>query len=168
MHLPLSNDCCAHSYECCHALSPLLHEERRYEQHVIEGFREWLRERFGSAEAVNKAFGLYHWSYAAVTRNDFGDGHAWYIGRLMDKAELSKYVAMACEEAGIKVPQLKHPVVIREACNERGTNLHFIFNYSSEPAEIPSPYSGTDILTGEALCEGSRINVPDWGVRIIR
>ncbi|WP_022909442.1 beta-galactosidase [Aestuariimicrobium kwangyangense] len=31
--------------------------------HVIEGFREWLRGRYGTVEALNEAWGLVYWSH---------------------------------------------------------------------------------------------------------
>ena len=40
-------------------------ETKHYGVHtprVLEGFRDWLRSRFETPEALNRAFGLYHWS----------------------------------------------------------------------------------------------------------
>lgn len=40
---------------------------------VIAGFREWLQDRFGNIEEVNRAFCLYHWSNSATSFEELPD-----------------------------------------------------------------------------------------------
>lgn len=120
-----------------------------------------------TAEAVVMHTGKYWKEYAAVTRNGFGKGHAWYVGKMMDKESLKKYVIRACSDAGIDISGITFPIICREAVNSAGDRLHFIFNYSSEAREVKMPVSGFDVLTGETLNEGNSCTINDWGVMII-
>lgn len=42
-------------------------------ERVREGFRDWLKDRFGTIEAVNRAFVLNHWSQSVVSFEDLPD-----------------------------------------------------------------------------------------------
>ena len=45
-----------------------VHNER-----IVQGFRTWLKERFGSIEAVNDAYLLYHWSNSVTSFEELPD-----------------------------------------------------------------------------------------------
>ena len=51
-------------------------ETKHYYMHsdrVICGFREWLRKRFGTIEALNNAYGLNHWSNSVASFEELPD-----------------------------------------------------------------------------------------------
>ncbi|MBQ6582594.1 MAG: Beta-galactosidase C-terminal domain, partial [Mogibacterium sp.] len=121
-----------------------------------------------TAEILEYQEGKYWSRYAAVTRNRFGSGHAWYIGKMMDSNALKKYLSGACEDAGIPVPELRWPVVCRYNQGSDGNRYCFLLNYTTDGITVPSPVSGTDILTGESVTAGNSVSLDDWGVRVIR
>lgn len=45
-----------------------MHNER-----VVEGFRNWLRERFDTIEDLNEAYGLHHWSNSVASFEELPD-----------------------------------------------------------------------------------------------
>ena len=51
-------------------------ETKHYGVHtprVVAGFRDWLRRRFGTIQALNDAYGLYHWSNSAASFEELPD-----------------------------------------------------------------------------------------------
>lgn len=120
-----------------------------------------------TAEVIEHHTGKYWGCFSAVTRNDFGDGHAWYIGKMTDSDDLRKYITAAATDAGIEIPELQWPVVCRYNEATDGSRHCFLLNYSSEDVMIESPVTGTDILTGESITGDDDIRLKDWGVSII-
>ena len=121
-----------------------------------------------SAGTVSGYTNKYLSGYASVTRNDFGSGHAWYIGAVPEEDSLKEYVRKACADAGIEIPDSTMPISIKKALTGDGDEICFIFNYSSEEQTLASPVSGTDILTGTDFAEGELITLSDWGVAVLK
>ena len=120
-----------------------------------------------TAETVARYDHQYWGEYAAVTRNGFGKGHAWYVGAMVTKETLQKYLLGAVADAGIEVSSLRYPLILRSGVTSEGETIQFLLNYSSEPLSIPSQWSGTDLLSGTIYTPGQEITLPDWGVQII-
>ena len=80
---------------------------------------------------------------------------------------MQKYLLGAVADAVIEVPSLRYPLIMRSAVTSEGETIRFLLNYSSEPLNIPSQWSGTDLLSGTAYTPGQEISLPDWGVQII-
>ena len=91
-------------------------------------------------------------AYAAVTRNGFGKGAAYYVGCYTSKAFLKEIYRQAAGDAGIPVPALQWPVTVRSGRTPDGRTLHFFLHYSEETRQISCPYPRVrDVLTGEEL-----------------
>ena len=111
----------------------------------------------------------YWGSYAALTRNSFGKGHAWYLGTMVPEDKLQEYLLEAAADAGI-LPEtdLRFPLICRNAADKDGGSIHFLFNYSSEDQSIACPWNGEDLLTGKQFARGQSLSLPDWGVVILK
>lgn len=111
----------------------------------------------------------YFGRFAAVTKNAFGRGAAYYIGCFTEKDVLRAVFRDAIRGAGAAPDTgAKWPVVVRSGENEAGRAVHYILNYSGESAAFVCPYeSATDILSGAAYKKGSPIPLGDWGVCIL-
>lgn len=130
-------------------------------EHWIELLRPDTAETVASYEHK-------YWSlYAAVTRNDFGKGHAWYVGTMVDINILKLYVLRAARDAGVEIPVFRFPVVVRSGVNAAGKTLWFIMNYSDEPISVPAPQRGEDLLSGASYQPGDSISLADWGVCVL-
>lgn len=44
-----------------------------HNEHIVQGFRDWLKARFGTVEAVNAAYLLYHWSSSVSSFDELPD-----------------------------------------------------------------------------------------------
>ena len=130
--------------------------------------QHWIELLRPDTAGIVAAYEHPYWGqYAAVTRNDFGQGHAWYVGTMVEMETLKKYLRQAADDAGIAVPELRFPIVMRSGVNAAGKTLRFILNYSSKPVTVPAPQRGADLLTGTFYQAGERISLPDWGVCIL-
>lgn len=111
----------------------------------------------------------YNWKgYAAITRNRYGKGMAYYLGCMTDNATLQNVVKSALGDAGVKLSSYGYPVIVREGTNDLGKTVRYFLNYSAKEQSVVYKYSdGEDVLTGETIKEESQLIIPAWDVRIV-
>lgn len=120
-----------------------------------------------TAEVLASYEHRYWGKYAAVTRNLYGKGYAYYLGTYPEKEQLKKYLFSAAEDAGVKVPAQRWPVIIRSG-TASGKKLHYILHYSEICREIDCPYGKvTELLSGKVYEKGEKIPLKDWDVKIL-
>nr|WP_286132075.1 beta-galactosidase [Clavibacter michiganensis] len=134
------------------------------------------RLRLEGAEAVSAFTNGPVPGVAAVTRNAFGDGVAWYLATALDEESLATTLVRAARDAGVAVTA-GHPagVEIVRRVGESGSWV-FIINHTNAAFEYRT--QGTEILTGaeigvpaSATNETARIgtlDVPAGTVRVVR
>jgi len=134
------------------------------------------RLRLEGAEAVSVFTNGPVPGVAAVTRNAFGDGVAWYLATALDEESLAATLVRAAGDAGVAVTA-GHPagVEIVRRVGESGSWV-FIINHTNAAFEYRT--QGTEILTGaeigvpaSATNETARIgtlDVPAGTVRVVR
>ncbi len=112
----------------------------------------------------------YNWDgYAAITRNHYKKGYAYYIGCMTGQELLRRIFIRALDDAGIN-NSVKDgfPVIIRKGINQFGKSVWFYLNYSEKKqTALYRGSDGRDILTGESVRQANSISVPAWGVKII-
>lgn len=114
----------------------------------------------------------YWGKYAGITRNQYGEGTAYYIGCYTEKEVLKGVYHKAASDAGMENTALENglewPVTVRNGKNKADKQVHYVLHYSEETREITCPYeSAEDVLTGEKYQKGSRIVLNDWDVKIL-
>ncbi len=111
----------------------------------------------------------YNWKgYAAITRNKYGMGIAYYLGCMTDNATLQNVIKAALGDAGVKLSGYEYPVIVREGTNDFGKTVRYFLNYSAEEQSVAYKYSdGEDVLTGETIKAESLLIIPAWDVRIV-
>lgn len=109
----------------------------------------------------------YWGRYAAVTKNHFGKGTAWYLGTMLASEKLKEYLLAAANDAGISAPLYRWPVIIRSGISKDGKGIHFLLNYSDQDVEISSEWKGTEILSGHFLEKEEKIMLPEWGAVVV-
>lgn len=118
---------------------------------------------------VLASYDHYNWGkYAAVTKNRFGKGCAYYLGCMTGKEILEKVLQDALQEAKAEIPGERFPLIVRNGKNDLGKNVRFYLNYSAEEqtalCNIPS---GRDLIEGTEVKEGDMLTIGPWGVRIV-
>lgn len=116
-------------------------------------------------------FGYEHpyWSrYAAVTRNRFGSGCAYYLGCLPADKTIKAVLKRAAADAGVEAAPYEWPVIVRRGTNSLGRKVVYVLNYSEEPVSVGNTFGGcTDLLTGKRYGSGEEIALSDWGVAVL-
>ncbi len=121
-----------------------------------------------SAEVLAR-YDHYNWGeYAAITRNRYGKGTAYYLGCMTDGAVLSSVLDDALSAAGVEAPESAAPVIVRKGRNRDGKTVRFYLNYSPEEKAVPYRYGdGADLFTGEAVRGGDTLHIGPWDLKIV-
>ncbi len=103
--------------------------------------------------------------YAAVTRNEYGKGKAYYIGCMTSERVLRNIFKRALTDAKVPYPEdISFPVIVRKGINDFGKKICFYLNYSAGEQVVSLPGTGIDLLTQEKV-QGT-MTIPAWGVRV--
>ncbi len=71
----------------------------------------------------------YNWKdYAAITRNKYGEGTAYYLGCMTDDNTLCKVIKGALGSAGVELSGYSYPVIVREGTNDFGKTVRYFLN----------------------------------------
>ena len=108
--------------------------------------------------------------YAAVTRNRFGAGEVTYIGFMPSDALAEKILENCVRNAGLWGEQqsLHYPTVVRSGTLNNGHPVHYVLNYSAQPAKVRYAFgAGTDLLTGNKVAKAGSLALAPWGVAIV-
>ena len=134
------------------------------------------RLRLEGAEAVSVFTNGPVPGVAAVTRNAFGDGVAWYLATALDEESLATTLVRAARDAGVAVTA-GHPAGV-EIVRRVGESGSWVFIINHTNAAFDYRTQGTEILTGaeiglpaSATNETARIgtlDVPAGTVRVVR
>lgn len=113
----------------------------------------------------------YWGSYAGITHNAYGKGHAYYIGCYTDKEILKSVYRRAVCDAGLASAEMQFswPVIIRSGVNQDGAPVHYILHYSENQETITCPYANVeDLLTGKLYEKEEEITLKDWDVLVLK
>lgn len=111
----------------------------------------------------------YNWKdYAAITRNHYGKGQAVYIGCMTDEEILKSVYKAVLPEAGVEIPEYHYPIIVRKGLNDLGKTVCYFLNYSGMELEMPYDYkNGIELLENTAVENGTALQMPAWGVKIV-
>lgn len=111
----------------------------------------------------------YNWKdYAAITRNRYGKGQAVYIGCMTDEETLKSVYKAVLPEAGVEIPEYHYPIIVRKGLNDLGKTVCYFLNYSGMELEMPYDYkNGIELLENTAVENGTALQMPAWGVKIV-
>ncbi len=102
----------------------------------------------------------------AITRNQFGHGHAVYVGPDLAAPDLSRVLQTTASAAGIK-PLLTTPPGVELTVRKAGGNRWIIaLNHQAETQEISLPADHRDVLAQQAI-RGS-VKLPGYGVLVLQ
>jgi len=122
-----------------------------------------------SAEVVALYDHPFFGKYPAITTNRFGKGTLTYLGTNLTVPLYEALFRREIENAGISDPamQLHYPLIVKSGTNDLGKQVHYFFNYSSEPHQFAYPFAkGKDLLTGADYSRGQMATLDSWDVLI--
>lgn len=111
----------------------------------------------------------YNWKdYAAITRNHYGKGQAVYIGCMTDEETLKSVYKAVLPEADVEIPEYHYQIIVRKGLNDLGKTVCYFLNYSGMELEMPYDYkNGIELLENTAVENGTALQMPAWGVKIV-
>ena len=108
--------------------------------------------------------------YAALVKNTYGEGCAYYAGCTFDKDILKKVLKDALDEQGILPNEGSEgfPVIIRKGINQLGKKITYIFNYSDKEQSALCPEGvHVNLFTEKEIVSGEKIELKKWDVVIL-
>lgn len=138
-------------------------------QVTVAGFpAKWWMEFLVPDTAQTMSFYEHpYWSrYAAVTKNRFGRGLAYYIGTYLEKDGMKTLLRQILKENGLLTADAEFPFIMKKATNEKGGHLLFLLNFSAQERLIPFPLMGKTLLTGDLVRRKKGLVLPSWGAAV--
>ena len=120
------------------------------------------------AEALSVYEEDFYAQMPAITKNQFGDGRAYYVATRSSEEFYQTLMADICEECGVEsllAPQENLEVTMRR--NENGRFL-FLLNHADREQETVIKEAGCGLLEKQEYAAGDVVSVPAKGVQIIR
>lgn len=132
----------------------------------VEVYAELLENK--NAEVLASYQHKYWSQYAAVTKNNYKKGYAYYYGAKTPSSLLEIFLKGALKEAKIDLYNYQFPIIIRSGENSKGKKVHYIFNYSSEDWIIKNPFGDSvDLISKKSYFKGGKIEIADWDFAIL-
>ncbi|MEU8663066.1 beta-galactosidase [Actinoplanes philippinensis] len=101
------------------------------------------------AEVVGTYRADFYAGTAAVTRNTYGDGHAWYVGAGLSPDGVTHVIREVLTRHGLLGPCAALPdVETAVRVTPDGERLMFVLNHGTSPVDLPDACAGTDLLSG--------------------
>lgn len=107
--------------------------------------------------------------WPAITENHYGSGTLTYEGTLLSDELQAKIVGDVLHASGIADSSLPGAprVRVKSGTNDAGHRVHYLLNYSSEPAKtVYRMGAAKDLLTGRSLTPGQALTIGAWDVVI--
>jgi len=128
-------------------------------------YADWITP--AGAEVLFRYDEDYLSPYAAVTRNTFGDGIAYYVGTICEERSfydtlISEALKKASVESVVVSPE-NVEVGIRQ---KDGDRYVFLVNHGQEPATVGLPFEGEELLTNIRVADSITLN--GHGIAVIK
>lgn len=116
------------------------------------------------AKYIHPAWG----NYAAVTKNSYGRGMAFYLGCFFDDNTMDVLLKHIYECCGFSLPALQFPIIVKRGLNEEGRQITYYFNYSGDTQTIAyEGLEGLSLLDEKVVRTNDCLTLSPWGVAII-
>lgn len=130
---------------------------------------EWMELlEVTTAESLASYKHKYWGKYSAITKNNYNQGVAYYVGCYVDGTILTaliKYIIK--EEKIIDLADISFPIIVKSALNQEQKMIHFYFNYSDEEQSFSyTKNSGIELLGEKKVSNNEKIKIEPWGVKI--
>lgn len=139
--------------------------------HATDFGQYWGELLTDETAEVLASYDHIHWGkYAAITRNKFGAGTAYYCGTYPSLSLLKKIIISAFKEAGLSNSNQEYsfPLIVRNGKNRNEEDVHYFLNYSAEPIEFEYFFNdGRQLLTNLDVDQGMKMKIAAWDFTII-
>ncbi len=121
----------------------------------------------GDAEVLARYAHPHYGGWAAVTRHRFGEGAAYAVGTLPDRALTARILADAAPAPRVSSPLRSRPEVVtaHSLSGPRG-RVWIVHNWSPDAVEVAVARPVTDVLGGVSCAAGETVRLGPWGVAV--
>ncbi len=105
--------------------------------------------------------------YAAITKNSYGKGTAFYIGTLVPETVLKEILSNAAQCADIELCEESYPLIVRKGFNQYGKELTYVLNFSEKEETYTLKENAQDLLSGVRFEKGQTVRLEETGVLIL-
>ncbi|MDQ0112353.1 beta-galactosidase [Paenibacillus harenae] len=130
-----------------------------------DSFNDVLLPEADTVEVLARYASDHYAGKPAVTRNRLGEGEAWYFGAVFNDAAADQIIDLI----GLESPAqewLQLPMQVELAIREGESGpLHFLLNYSEQPAVVTIGQPKTDLLTGQQV--SGEVTIEGFGVVLL-
>jgi beta-galactosidase len=105
--------------------------------------------------------------HPAVTRHDFGQGLAIYVGTRLDELAMARLIRSACADASVE-PDIDVPAGVEAVRRHvRRSSILFLLNHREVSVDVPVTDAGTNLLDGSQVHAGL-LRLGPYGAAVIR
>ncbi len=126
---------------------------------------EWVETQAGT-EIVGEYLTGELAGRPAVTRNEYGDGSAWYVSAVLEEAGLQAILREVLAEAGLRAREavdLDLEIVTR---TDGDTDFVFVLNHGRRDIAVDIAAGALDLLTGDVVDEN--LTLPRFGAAVLQ
>lgn len=118
-----------------------------------------------TAEVLANYRGEFYQDTPVITCNDYGKGHAFYVGTHLDTRGMARFFDEVLRKVGITSEAWPEHVEVATRKNQQGT-FKFVMNHQEAPQKVNLNFSGEDLLTKKNLT--GEVTLPSYGVFIVK
>ena len=120
------------------------------------------------AETVGSYGADFYAGTPAVTRNDYGAGHGWYVAAGLDQRGVSWVMrqVLAGQDVALRYPDVQDLETAVRVTPD-GRRALFLLNHRAEAIEVRAECAGADLLTGTRVEAGDVVKIEARGVILL-
>ncbi len=120
------------------------------------------------AQALGVFASDYYAHGPALTRNQYGQGQAYYLATQPDDELYTKLLHMLCQQASVApVLPLPETIEVTQRTHSNGSSVYFLLNHTQQAQSVPLP-SGTFISLLDDKTVSGTLTVPALDVVVLR
>lgn len=104
---------------------------------------------------------------AAITRNRFGKGAAYYVSAISNEAFYESFIGGLCRESGVKPLTASVPGLEAAARHKDGKTYLFLLNHHDTQTGITLSSAGYGLISEKSYAAGESLSLPPYGVEIL-
>jgi len=91
-----------------------------------------------------------------------------YVGFMPTDAVIDRIMEDQVKRAGVTLPMVRYPLVMRGGTLQNGRQVRYLLNYSAKPQQMKYDYAaGLELLSGKSVGKGEVLKLAPWGVAVV-
>lgn len=133
--------------------------------------KSWMELLTPTTAQVLSYYNHPNWGkYAAITKNNYGDGTATYIGCFTTATVLKSLYIDALKEIGLYAEQNEYtfPIIIKTGYNMDSRKIAYYFNYSGVQQSVNHIFeNGIELISNQAIENGQNFILNPWDFIVV-